>query len=425
MPPAPPAATILPVTLSDSSPHQPAPTPLDTHTAVPASQVGIPPVLGKRPILASSADDDSDRIMLTQAELQAIIQVHTAHSAPLADPLPIVAPAVAALCTQGTVTFEGGLAPGQCPAKRCRYYLPSANSPYETIDPNAITVPMKIIHAFEQGMPQYIPLSILTACACREAVCTDSLDRTSRQSLQLDYTGITVKATTFDTSKEGKLTPLEWLDALGHFVHLTWKHLHAGDDTDPGGPTARGLADLWAIHFHRIQIQSDFEGHFAIYLEYDMWVRQQFVANPNAFPPDVWHPELYHALLDNALCARSTDVGKLTTSSSTSFRAAASSSSSFCTSSSSGSSKPRDGERETSSRCMYCGGKDHPFRSCPGGSKAKLQKNDDGIWRDVENHTYCINFNGPRACPRKESCQHIHACSLCLCRDHSAQTCTI
>ena len=221
---------------------------------------------------------------------------------------------------------------------------------------------------------------------------------------------------TFDASKESKLSPLEWLDALGCFVSLTWKHLWAGNNADPGSPTARSLANLWAVHFQHIQTQSDFEDRFSVYLEYDMQVCQQFVANPNSFPPDVWHPELFHAILDNSLVKLAAFHGSTPK---------AGASSSFCSSSLSGLSKPHDGEQRTSSRCMFCGGKDHPFHACPGGGKTKLQKDDDGIWRDLEGHTYCINFNGPHACPCKDACQHLHACSLCLCRDHGTQMCTI
>ena len=96
---------------------------------------------------------------------------------------------------------------------------------------------------------------------------------------------------------------------------------------------------------------------------------------------------------------------------------------SFRTSSSLGTSKPHNGEQKTSNHCMYCGSHDHAFWTCQGGEKAKLQQDNTGIWRDAESNAYCVSFNGPHSCTCKDSCQYLHACSLCLCGDHSTQMC--
>jgi hypothetical protein len=185
MPPKPLVVTANPATLD-----HPDPDPLtshDTHVAVPTPPGHVPPIMRKQLAPAPASVDELDHITLTQAKLQAIIQAHISQSVPdtpteLMPPQPHVA---AAMSLPGVVTYEGGLAPRQHPLKHCHYYLAKVNSTYETIDPNAIMVPMKIIHALEQGMPQYIPLSILTTKVCWEAVHLDSLECSSQQSLLL------------------------------------------------------------------------------------------------------------------------------------------------------------------------------------------------------------------------------------------------
>ena len=104
--------------------------------------------------------------------------------------------------------LRGGLAPGHCPTKHVCHFLPQEGWIYDTIDPNAIIVPMKIINALEAGMHQFIPLSLLTRRACWEAMCMSSVDKVAKHALQLEGHAITVKAAIFDDSKESLLTPL-------------------------------------------------------------------------------------------------------------------------------------------------------------------------------------------------------------------------
>jgi hypothetical protein len=343
-------------------------------------------------------------------------------------------PALPAVGTGGNIVYEGGLGPGSRSHKRIRHYLPQDDRVYAAIDPTATIVPMKIILALEAGMPQFIPLSLLTAKACRDALRTASLDRSAKHALQLEGNAITVKAAAFDASKESSLTALEWLDASSRFVELIRRHLTVGDNAEPGGPDAEAMAAMWDSHFRHIQNRPNFAERFELYLEYDIRVRYAYINRPNTFLPSMWHDPLYQAVLEEYYFKQLADRPLVKPSYATTGRSSsapghgnsdgAGSTASFRSGSSSGTTRSRDGERKPTARCMYCGSRDHVYRRCPG-TGTKLRKAEDGIWRDLEGHTYCISHNGPRPCPRKDTCSHLHACSLCFSGDHAAQSCSL
>ena len=156
---------------------------------------------------------------------------------------------------------------------------------------------MKILLALEAGMPQFIPLSLLTAKACRDALRMASLDHSAKHALQLEGNAITVKAAAFDASKESSLTALDWLDTSSCFVELICRHLTVGDNAEPGGPDAEAMALMWDSHFRRIQNHPNFAERFELYLEYDMRVRYAYINRPNTFLPSMWHDPLYQAVL--------------------------------------------------------------------------------------------------------------------------------
>ncbi|KAF9039618.1 hypothetical protein BDZ89DRAFT_1035249 [Hymenopellis radicata] len=75
-------------------------------------------------------------------------------------------------------------------------------------------------------------------------------------------------------------------------------------------------------------------------------------------------------------------------------------------------------------RCIYCGGRDHYHKNCPGGPACRCRKDANGHWKDKNGAEYCIGFNTNTTC-RRPVCEpnFLHACSLCGSRDHGAQTC--
>ncbi|KIL57667.1 hypothetical protein M378DRAFT_16085 [Amanita muscaria Koide BX008] len=221
----------------------------------------VPITLGKRPL--EGTDPETEKITLTPGELEDIIARAVASAA---DNGRSIAPALAA----GSVVYPGGVPIGGRPWKRSKHFPAQSDRQYDPIDPNAIIVPMRVVHALEQGMLQYIPLHILTAKACREAARSSKVDKQVKHSLQLEEGSITVKPAMFDNTGESKLTALEWLDAAGRYVTLLRQHLWAGGDDAPGGLNAGQIADQWDVHFSRIRAQARFADRFTVYLEYDI-----------------------------------------------------------------------------------------------------------------------------------------------------------
>ncbi len=75
-------------------------------------------------------------------------------------------------------------------------------------------------------------------------------------------------------------------------------------------------------------------------------------------------------------------------------------------------------------RCIYCGGRDHYHKNCPGGAACRCKKDANGRWKDKDGAEYCIGFNTGTTC-RRPSCEphFLHACSICGSRGHGAQAC--
>ncbi|KIL71302.1 hypothetical protein M378DRAFT_174648 [Amanita muscaria Koide BX008] len=292
-----------------SSPHRTSAQPTQDLASAPQFRRDrIPPVLGKRQRNRRDASHSPERIVLTRAELEDLLQAHTARpptssgsSGPASGgqatllQLGSLAPAL------GTVTLPGDIPLGGRPWKRSRHFPLAEDQGLAPIDPNAIIVPRKVISALEQGMLQYIPLHILTVRACREAARTAEMDKQWKHSLQLEGGTISLKPASFDASGERKLRPLEWVDAVGRYVSLLRKHLWAGGDDAPGGQNAQILADQWESHFRLIQAQSHFEERFAVYLEYDIRIRQLWVLNPNTIRPGMWHAALYDSIVQDEI----------------------------------------------------------------------------------------------------------------------------
>lgn len=145
------------------------------------------------------------------------------------------------------------------------------------------------MEALQQGMQEYIPLTVLTTKSCRDAVigCRHIL-KIEDGSLEFDATG------------ENVMSVEDWRDASNRYVSLLAEHLLAGDDEVPGGPSARAIVESWRWHFAEITRRiglCDFE----ILRTYDIRLRLQFIVKPNSFRPDVWHEELYRRIVTDHL----------------------------------------------------------------------------------------------------------------------------
>lgn len=85
-----------------------------------------------------------------------------------------------------------------------------------------------------------------------DANLSATMDKSACQPLQLEGGTITVKAATFNASKEWKVTALEWVKASNHYINLLHTHLWARGDSAPGGPATCDIADKWDTHFRHI-----------------------------------------------------------------------------------------------------------------------------------------------------------------------------
>ena len=275
-----------------------------------------------------------------------------------------------------------------------------------------------MVTALEKGMKIYIPLTVLTKKACHDAR-TAAVDKESRHVVKVEEGSLQVHVSKFDSTGEESISIEDWRDASSRYVTLLHDHLWGGDRK------AHGWAKAWQWHFDEINRRIGSAVDFAVLREYDIRLRREWVLRKMEFRPDMWHGNLYDETFRNhvlhqmtTLVASSTSNSSSSSTSNSSFRRPAITGGKY-----SKNSQSESTENMGNTRCMYCGKRSHKFTLCRSGTH--LHRDAKGIWRDSEGKTYCHTFNGPSTCPRRETCKHIHACSLCLGRDHGAQQCAI
>ncbi|KAF8702295.1 hypothetical protein AX14_014448 [Amanita brunnescens Koide BX004] len=175
--------------------------------------------------------------------------------------------------------------------------LPDPSRSYAKIDPCDVPVPVEIVRAMEQGMHEYIPLTVLTTKACKDVLMG------LRHIVKVEDGYLE-----FDARGEDVMSVEDWLDGSARYVSLLAKYLLAGDDESPGGPTAHGIAEAWRWHFAEIIRRIGQPGGFEVLRAYDIRLRLEFILKPNSFRPDMWHEELYRHILTNHLFMRSSKV---------------------------------------------------------------------------------------------------------------------
>ena len=141
------------------------------------------------------------------------------------------------------------------PTKRRRHFPTNPNIQYNAIDPNEVILPRKVIACLEGGMQNYIPLSILTSKACRDASRTAAMDKELKHTLKLEDGGLRMSPAAFDSSSEHTMSVTDWIDASTRYVKLLARYLIAGNDTYTGGPDAQCIAAEWAEHFRMIMLR--------------------------------------------------------------------------------------------------------------------------------------------------------------------------
>ncbi|KAG6897693.1 hypothetical protein C0992_012162 [Termitomyces sp. T32_za158] len=110
--------------------------------------------------------------------------------------------------------------------------------------------PQKVQCSLKNGMLKYIPLDLLTDEACRIAAHEPPAPELA---FVIANGKLHLPNTTFDSSREGKLSFDDWSGASNNLVKAMQKHLRADSDGASGGPVAQEIANSFAGHFRHLK----------------------------------------------------------------------------------------------------------------------------------------------------------------------------
>ncbi|KAF5383112.1 hypothetical protein D9615_004838 [Tricholomella constricta] len=174
------------------------------------------------------------------------------------------------------------------------------------LNANEIVTPDRIVRILRGGWLDYIPLDSLTNDACRSASFAPLLQDDAAIALQAGGR-LHVRSSALDCSRELRIPILGWMQATRNFVEAIRYHYHSASDRSPGGPSARRIAASFKAHYKLIMRRPDFESNFATYVEYDVFIRRQFLSRLHSgrpmFPLDQFHDSVFQTY-DRARVAR-------------------------------------------------------------------------------------------------------------------------
>ncbi|KAG6886621.1 hypothetical protein C0992_003150 [Termitomyces sp. T32_za158] len=161
--------------------------------------------------------------------------------------------------------------------------------------------PHKVIRALEGGMLEYIPLNLLTDEACRAAAHEPP---PAESAFVIANGKLRLPVTSFDTSKEDKLSFDEWGAATDNLVDAMHKHLRAGEDAGSGGHVANVIADSFARHFKYLKNMNNARLLFPVILHYDRRLRGIFIRESHTFRMDTFQNDIWHECLSDLHTSR-------------------------------------------------------------------------------------------------------------------------
>jgi hypothetical protein len=266
------------------------------------------------------------------------------------------------------------------------------------LDANTVSDHPLVIRALWEGWTVHIPLTLLSNEKCRSALFVDNIG--SKRDPDKNPLA-------FDASSEPSIPLADFMEAWLHLCHMIKTHLNSPD---------RGMVgDAFHRHFDQLTSRIDFHSKFSLYVEYDIYIRMYWVANPGSFNPadfqvDIWN-FIQDANRDHILAAAYKPSTTRTTMSSRGFQRGRGTGGSF-----------RGDTSSIHSGCCYvCGSTSHSGRSCPTDSNGYMSKTADG-WRGPGNSLLCFRFNGIGNSCTFGGCQYAHVCSRCGDGGHSAQS---
>jgi hypothetical protein len=196
---------------------------------------------------------------------------------------------------------------------------------------------------------------------------------------------------------------------------------------------------MWETHFSAIFARIDFFDNFALYLQYDIFLRRQYVSNTSVNAAE-WQSKVWSQIIDGARIKGSNSSFPLalpSSSSGTSFAASqttqprslpkSSTVNSRFPSSSQRSlaptARPSSGSRGPSRfRCIFCGNTFCINRAICSLIATQFISLLNGSWQTAAGEQVCFRWNS-RGCS-DASCARKHLCSRCG-STHSAQECNL
>ncbi|KAF5373349.1 hypothetical protein D9615_007467 [Tricholomella constricta] len=172
----------------------------------------------------------------------------------------------------------------------------NANDFTAELNANEIVTPDRVVRILRGGWQEYIPLDALTNEACRSA--SFAPQRQDDASIALNAGGrLQLRSSALDCSRELKIPILGWMQATRNFVDAIKYHYHCPTDHRPGGVGARRIASAFKGHYRIILRRPDFESNFLTYVEYDIFIRRQFLSRLHSgrpmFSVDQFHESVY------------------------------------------------------------------------------------------------------------------------------------
>ncbi|KAG6875382.1 hypothetical protein C0992_004044, partial [Termitomyces sp. T32_za158] len=216
----------------------------------------------------------------------------------MAAPLPIIEPVRLPMLQPDQIARPGlflgedaGTRREPSPIRRVRHGRPPAIG--RLLSAADKVFPRKVVVALEQRMLDYIPLDYLTDEACRRA----ARDTSALDSSLIVTNGRLRPTSTFDASKEEKLSFDDWSAAADNFVEALRIHLRTEGYDRSGGPVANEIADSFAKHFRHLKHMPNARLRFSVVLDYDRRLRSLFVRQSHEFRMDTFQADIWQECL--------------------------------------------------------------------------------------------------------------------------------
>ncbi|KAG5719677.1 hypothetical protein E4T56_gene2054 [Termitomyces sp. T112] len=156
----------------------------------------------------------------------------------------------------------------------------------------------KVVHVLKKEMLEYIPLDQLTDEACHTAAHEPPVPEST---FVMADGKLHLHNTSFNLSKEIKLTYKDWSAASDNLVDAMHKHLWAEGDNHSGGCIAQAIANSFAAHFKNLHNLPNARVEFDVVLDYDCHLHCMFLTNSHTFNMAHFHRDVWHKLLEGGI----------------------------------------------------------------------------------------------------------------------------